>query len=165
MIRRARTDPCAFLPLILQGRAAGFSPTAAVHRELQQHLSRHRCALVEMPRDHGKTMQVCLRVIWELGNNPNLRIKIVCASEAIALDRSRFLRQQIERNPLVRQVFPRLMPAYPWQAEAFTVARRPGILGPSVMAFGVGGSSTGTRADLLVCDDIVDVTASIRPRW
>ena len=37
---------------------------------------------------------------------------------------------------------------------------RPGdVIGPSVQAFGVGEASTGTRADLLVCDDIVDVRA------
>src|SRR5262249_34147203 len=32
-------------------------------------------------------------------------------------------------------------------------------IGPSVAAFGVGAGSTGTRADLLICDDIVDVRA------
>ena len=44
-------------------------------------------------------------------------------------------------------------------AQAFTVARGPGILGPSVAAFGIGAASTGTRADLLICDDVVDVKA------
>ena len=32
-------------------------------------------------------------------------------------------------------------------------------IGPSVAAYGVGAGSTGTRADLLICDDIVDVRA------
>src|SRR5205814_4268680 len=41
----------------------------------------------------------------------------------------------------------------------FTVARPADVIGPSVAAFGVGAGSTGTRADLLVCDDIVDVRA------
>src|SRR5439155_5157016 len=31
------------------------------------------------------------------------------------------------------------------------------VIGPSVAAFGVGAGSTGTRADLLICDDVVDV--------
>ena len=31
------------------------------------------------------------------------------------------------------------------------------MIGPSVAAFGVGAGSTGTRADLLICDDVVDV--------
>jgi len=37
---------------------------------------------------------------------------------------------------------------------------RPGdVLGPSVAAISIGAGSTGQRADLLVCDDIVDVKA------
>ena len=37
------------------------------------------------------------------------------------------------------------------------------VIGPSVAALGVGSVATGTRADLLVCDDIVDVK-SLRSR-
>src|SRR5262249_57920831 len=33
------------------------------------------------------------------------------------------------------------------------------VIGPSLAAIGVGNASTGARADLLVCDDIVDVKA------
>jgi hypothetical protein len=161
MILAARGDPAAFVRMILLDPAAAAvrDPMAPVHRDLQKHLSAHRLALVELPRDHGKTTQVCLRVLWELGRNPNLRIKIVCASEAIARDRSRFLRRSVERNPQVREVFPHLRRGDLWRAEAFTVRRRPGILGPSVAAFGIGAAATGTRADLLICDDVVDVKA------
>ena len=57
----------------------------------------------------------------------------------------------------MRMVFPHLRPAGPWAAVGFTV-RRPGeVMGPSVSAVGVAGGATGTRADLLVCDDVVDV--------
>ena len=36
---------------------------------------------MELPRDDGKTTRVCPRVLWEPGRDPNLRVKIVCASE------------------------------------------------------------------------------------
>ena len=81
---RARTDPVTFLRYLLATPGV-VDPMAAIHTDLQNHLSAHRLALVELPRDHGKTTQVCLRVLWELGRAPNLRIKIVCASEAIAV--------------------------------------------------------------------------------
>ncbi len=81
MIRQARIDPSTFLRYLLMAPGVR-DPMAPVHTELQNHLSTHRHALVELPRDHGKTTQVCLRVLWELGRDPNLRIKIVCASEA-----------------------------------------------------------------------------------
>jgi predicted phage terminase large subunit-like protein len=51
----------------------------------------------------------------------------------------------------------------PWEAVRFTVRRAGQVLGPSVAGVGVGAASTGARADLLVCDDIVDVRA-IRSR-
>ena len=40
-----------------------------------------------------------------------------------------------------------------------TILRPAGVIGPSVAAFGIGAGATGTRADLLICDDIVDVKA------
>src|SRR5205085_2320295 len=52
--------------------------------------------------------------------------------------------------------FPELIPAGLWSATRFSVRRPAETIGPSVTAFGVGAASTGTRADLLICDDIVD---------
>jgi predicted phage terminase large subunit-like protein len=130
-----------------------------VHRELQAFLSSHRKALVELPRDHGKSTQVCARLIWELARDPSLRIKIVCASEKLAAERGRFIRRAIATNYWLQCVFPDLRPAEPWSDTRFTVARPANVIGPSVTAIGVGAASTGARADLLVCDDIVDVKA------
>ncbi len=132
---------------------------AAVHRDLQAFLTRHRFALVELPRDHGKSVQACVRALWELGRDPSLRIKIVCASDALAAERGRFLREAIAHNPWVRLAFPGLRPGRPWTETRFTVRRPADVIGPSVTALGVGAASTGSRADLLLCDDIVDVRA------
>lgn len=153
----ARVDPSAFIQFALRDPHGLPLVQAPVHRELQLFLTAHSRALVELPRDHGKTVQVCGRVLWELGTRPGLRVKLVCATDALTADRSRFLREQISHNPLVGVVFPHLLPGRPWMAEAFTVLRPAEVVGPSVAAFGVGTGSTGSRADLLVCDDIVDV--------
>ena len=153
----ARLDPAVFLRVCLTDPRGNPLELAPVHEELQEFLTRHRHALVELPRDHGKSTQVCGRVLWELGRNPGLRVKVVCTTEGIARDRSRFLRQTIALNPKVRRVFPHLLPSGPWAAEAFTVARPGEVIGPTVSAVGVAGGSTGNRADLLVCDDVVDV--------
>jgi phage terminase large subunit-like protein len=152
-----RADPAAFLRFCLTDPRGEPLDVAQVHEDLQDFLTAHRHALVELPRDHGKSTQVCGRVIWELGRNPGLRVKVVCATAAIARDRSRFLREQVAGNPRVRRVFPHLAPAGPWAAEAFTVRRPAEVIGPSVSAVGVAGGATGTRADLLICDDVVDV--------
>jgi hypothetical protein len=132
---------------------------ARVHRELQAFLSAQPRGLVALPRDHGKSVQIGVRLLWELGHRPGLRIKIVCATEALAAERGRFIRDHIAGNPMVRQVFPRLRASRPWEPVRFTVRRPTTVIGPSVASIGVGVRSTGARADLIVCDDVVDVTA------
>ncbi len=154
---RARLDPSAFLEFAFADSRGLPLKQADVHSEIQRFLGEQNRALIELPRDHGKSVQLCGRLIWELGRNPGLRIKLVCATDALAADRSRFLRDQIANNRRVRLAFPNLLPSTPWCAEAFTVRRPAEAIGPSVASFGVGTGSTGARADLLVCDDIVDV--------
>jgi phage terminase large subunit-like protein len=159
----AEIDPAFFIRACLTDESGNPVELAPVHEELQQFLTKHSRALVELPRDHGKSFQVCGRILWELGRNPALRVKIVCATDSIAAERSHFLRCAIAENVRLRLIFPDLRPAEPWTADAFTVERPANVIGPSVAAFGVGAGSTGTRADLLVCDDVVDVRA-IRSR-
>lgn len=155
----ARHDPNHFIRFCFVDPLGDPIRQAPIHLELQDFLSRHPKSLIELPRDHGKSFQVCARLVWELGRRPGLRVKVVCATGAIAAERSRFLRAAIEGNDGVRLVFPHLRPGKPWNADRFTVERPAEIIGPSVAAYGVGAGSTGTRADLLVCDDIVDVRA------
>jgi predicted phage terminase large subunit-like protein len=157
VIDRARRDPNLFLEACFTDAAGLPLRQAAIHRELQQFLSDERMALIELPRDHGKTLQMCGRLLWELGHNPNLRIKVVCSSEAVAAERGRYLLQALNGNERVRQVFPALESGEPWSATRFSICRPASAIGPSVTAIGVGAALTGTRADLLVCDDIVDV--------
>jgi hypothetical protein len=154
---RALVDPAAFISYCLADPRGIPLEMPEVHVELQRILSKNRHALVELPRDHGKSTQVCGRVLWELGRDPSLRVKIVCATESIAAERSRFLRDAIDNNPRLADVFPWVRATTPWAAESFTIARPSDVIGPSVAAFGVGAGSTGTRADLLICDDVVDV--------
>src|SRR5262245_1240353 len=157
VVADARHDPIRFVAHCCTDPDGRPIVQADVHRELQQFLTRSPKALVELPRDHGKTVQMCARVLWELGRNPAQRIKIVCATEAIAEERGRFLRRAIADNGRLRKVFPALRPGRPWAETRFTVVRPAEVIGPSVTTLGVGAGLTGTRADLLICDDIVDV--------
>lgn len=156
-----RDHPNSFISLIF-GHAQHFFQ-GTLHEQLQNFLTQHSRALIELPRDHGKTTQICGRILWELGRAPNLRIKIICATDIVAKERLIFLKDCIEMNPRLRFIFPKLKPGKPWSADSFSIARPAKNIGPSVAAFGLGSGSTGTRADLLICDDIVD-TRSLRSR-
>jgi phage terminase large subunit-like protein len=158
-LRRARRCPNEFIAFAFRDPSGRPLLPGRVHRQLQEFLTVHSRALIALPRDHGKSTQVCARVVWELGSKPGLRIVIVCASDSLAIERGRFLRDALQTNPRVRAVFPHLKPRQPWAAEQFTVERPAETIGPSLTALGIGSIATGLRADLLVCDDVVDVAA------
>src|SRR5262245_12868203 len=155
----ARRDPSNFVEFAFRDSRGQPFEQADVHRELQHFLSVQNRGLVELPRDHGKSVQLCIRVLWELGRRPDLRVKFVCATEALATERGRFIRQAIGQNRRVQQVFPELRPASPWTDTRFSVCRPAEAIGPSVTAVGFGAALTGARADLLICDDVVSVSA------
>src|SRR5438309_11350945 len=98
LARRSRLEPVLFATFCFTDPAGRPLRPAAIHRDLQAFLTRQPRALVELPRDHGKSVQVCIRVLWELGHNPGLRVRIVCATEALAAERGRFIRDTIQTN-------------------------------------------------------------------
>jgi len=93
------------------------------------------------------TSLILARVLWELGKNPNLLIKIVCASEEQAKKRIAFLRQHIEQNKNLKELFPHLRP-HPnlsWSTTQLFVDRSLISVDPSVEACGVLGTHTGSH--------------------
>ena len=69
-ICRSRTDPATFGAFCFVDPTGRPMRPAGIHRELQAFLSAHPRALIELPRDHGKSVQLCIRILWELGRNP-----------------------------------------------------------------------------------------------
>lgn len=141
------------------------------HRQWHALLPRKGPArvLVGAPRESAKTTQLAIsRVIWELGHNPNLRVKIITATDDLAADIVASIADQIARNPRVRQVFPKLKPASAslWpkpgaRANRLVVARESQHKDPSVSGHGVLTTGTGGRADLIIFDDVVDYRNSV----
>lgn len=128
------------------------------HDEWSEAWDTGRRVLIIAPRAHGKTTVTVLRVIWELGRNPDLRIKIACAADGRAMERLYEISQHITANPRVREVFPGLEPdpAASWSKHAIYVKRAARHRDPSISAHGITSTATGTRADLLLADDVVD---------
>src|SRR5260221_2700119 len=116
-IRQARLDPVAFAEFAFADESGGRMRLAAIHHELQAFLSIGSRALVELPRDHGKTVQVLIRIVWELGRNPNLRVLLASGSAALAGQRGPFPADAHADKPPRRPGFPHLLPAKPLRAQ------------------------------------------------
>ena len=114
--------------------------------------------IIIAPRDHGKTSQIVGRAIWELGRDPNLRIKIACASDGRAKERLFEIVQNLLYNRRVQEVFPGLLPdeEAAWNVHKIHVQRSARHRDASIEALGITSTATGGRCDLLIADDVVD---------
>ncbi len=159
LARKAREDVNVFIEFIFRFEQA------ECHVELQDHMETHRRAGIIAQRELGKTTQAIGRIIWLLGRNPNLLVKLICANDDLAVDRIIMIRDVIQRNKWCRMVFPKLKkhPGFDdWGKKSLTVNRDIFSKDSSVEACGVLTAGTGGRANILVFDDVVDFQNAIR---
>lgn len=168
LARRDINDFCKYAMTGADGRAWAQQP---FHRDWQALLPMQgpARALIVAPRESAKTSQLAVaRVIWELGRNPDLRVKIVTASDNLAADIVAAIARHIAANPRVRDVFPSLRPASQglWpkpgaQTTRLMVARKSREKDPSVAGHGILSAGVGGRADLVIFDDVCDQRTTV----
>lgn len=169
-IRAARESLAAFNAYVLRddlGRAS--LVPGKIHLSWSRHLETCRAArkypAIVAPWGHGKTEQVVIGgTLFDIGRNPQIRIKIICNSDANAQARIGSIRRYIESSEEYRRVFPDVEPdrAAGWSGHRLFLKREGHSKDPSVEAWGVGGSGVGGRADKLVFDDPVDFKNSVQ---
>lgn len=119
----------------------------------------------EAPRGHAKSLITVAFVVWSLGQDINHRIKILCANDKEAGKRLGEIKQQIEKNPLLRLCFPHLRPPAAgkgeWNKSTVLLERDLIQKDPTIEAMGIMSGALGSRATLIVLDDIVDMRNSI----
>ncbi len=124
-----------------------------IARWLEDCWERRRTRLLLMVfRNAGKSTLVGLFCAWLLMRNPDLRLLVVSAEHSLATRMTRNIRRIIERHPMVRKLLPGRLTS--WAADQLTVDRRLDHRDPSVLARGIGANITGSRADVIVCDDV-----------
>lgn len=103
-------------------------------------------------RSSGKSTIVGLFCAWVLMQNPDLRIIILAADFALAKKMVRNVKRIIERHPLTSGLKPQRRDH--WASDQFTVNRPGELRDPSMVAKGIGANITGSRADIVICDDV-----------
>lgn len=154
--RRARTDPCMFIDGLLGVRTQPFQ------RRWHELATRAKSVVIWAPIEHGKTQQLAVgRSLWKLGADPTTRGVIVSKSATQAQTILSQIRRNIEQNPWVQDVFPRLRPMMgrgaKWSDTAIRVAGASlAEKDYSLQAFGVEGPLMGARLSFAVLDDVLD---------
>lgn len=131
--------------------------TPALHLEIAAWLNQRweqgdrRLALLVF-RNAGKSTLVGIFCAWLLLHAPDLRILVLAAEHDLARKMVRNVKRIIERHPLTRTLVPQR--ADHWAADQFTVRRRLTQRDPSLLARGIAANITGSRADVVICDDV-----------
>lgn len=144
--------------------ADGRAIAPAAHHVLWLHLmcdpAIRRLLIVGTP-ESAKTTWALAYAGCHIGFFPEQPLIIAAVSGPVAETRSIALRNLVESDEFA-QTFPTVRPAAGmlWTTTKWSVAEegRPhaGRLHPTVSAYGTGGSVTGSRAQLLIADDILD---------
>lgn len=127
------------------------------------------------PRDHGKTMCVKALILHMLiqskqsniyfPNTAGTECRIVVAGETseIASRIVRVCRVYIEKNPLLRQLWPHVRPGDKWTDNLVTLARSANYSEPTIEAVGTESALASRHIDALFEEDIFTFRAMMSP--
>ncbi|MEE9303635.1 MAG: hypothetical protein V3U84_07590 [Thiotrichaceae bacterium] len=152
IIRQAAKDPNVFTETVLRDESLELLKQGEIHIVFQDFISEHTRGIVIFPREHGKTTQMIARAAWEIGNNPEIRIKIISSSDNIATGRTKAIRALLQ-TPLYQRIFPHIEPGREWADSKFSVKRKSISPESTMEGYGIRSLATGGRADLLFFDD------------
>lgn len=157
LIEKARDDFSLFFELCFKDNHNKFLRLSDFQREIIDNILNNDWKYIEVPRGHGKTTIVIAYILWKIGKNPNIRVKVVCNRDDTARARIKAIEEHIETNILYRLVFPNIIPRKGrWAKHTFQVHRDFVSPDDTCTGYGIFSSGVGGRSELLVFDDIVD---------
>jgi hypothetical protein len=113
--------------------------------------SPRRC-IIEAFRGVGKSYITCAFVVHQLLLNPDKKFMVVSASKSRADDFSTFTQRILVELPFTQHLIAKSEQR--WSKIAFDVAPAKASGSPSVKSVGITGQLTGSRADIIIADDI-----------
>lgn len=117
-----------------------------------------RCC-IQAFRGVGKSWITSAYVCHQLLLNPAMNILVVSASKTRSDDFSTFTLRLISEMPILKHLIPREEQRS--SKIAFDVGPAPAAHAPSVKSVGITGQLTGSRADLIVADDVESLNNSL----
>lgn len=103
-------------------------------------------------RGVGKSFIVCAFVVWALWRDPQLKMLIVSASKERADANSIFIKRIIDLLPFLAELKPQQ--GQRDSVISFDVGPATPDHSPSVKSVGITGQLTGSRADIIIADDV-----------
>lgn len=109
-------------------------------------------SIIEAFRGVGKSWLTAAFVVWLLLRNPQLKIMVVSASKDRSDAFSTFVKRIINELPICEHL--RTKPGQRDSMISFDVGPATPDQSPSVKSVGITGQLTGSRADIIIADDV-----------
>lgn len=163
-------DYNAFVEAVIKDQDGAPLRQGDIHRRWFAHVERCRSrnvwAGLLCPWGHGKSVNMAIAYpAWRLAQNQGLRVKVLSASDDIAVGRVSAIKNLID-NPSseYRRIFPRVKadPRRAWTSRKIYLDHPGDSPEPSLEALSVLSSRMGARADLIIFDDVVDLQNAIQ---
>lgn len=115
-------------------------------------VGKDRRFILQAFRGIGKSFITCAFVVWRLWSEPDLKFMIVSASKERADANSIFIKRIIDLLPFLHHLKPK--PGQRDSVISFDVGPAKPDHSASVKSVGITGQLTGSRADILIADDV-----------
>lgn len=151
-IEKARRHFWAFVYIVW--KSIGLPNPTPIQVDIAQYLQSLPSdrVIIQGFRGVAKSFLTCAYAVWRLWENRDLKVLIISASRDRADDNARFIKSIIRTLPFLED-----MKADKSQLDTqniFNVGGAQADISPSVKSVGITGQITGTRADLLISDDV-----------
>ena len=137
----------------------GLPEPTPIQLDISQYLQKGpRRRVVQAFRGVGKSWLTSAYVVFRLLHDPRLNVLVVSASKQRADDFSTFTLRLINEIPICQHLKPREDQRN--SKIAFDVGPAPASQAPSVVSKGITSQITGSRADLIIADDVESLNNS-----
>ena len=137
----------------------GLPEPTPIQLDIASYLQKgERRRVVQAFRGVGKSWLTSAYVVFRLLHDPRLNVLVVSASKQRADDFSTFTLRLINELPLCQHLKPREDQRN--SKIAFDVGLAPASQAPSVVSKGITSQITGSRADLIIADDVESLNNS-----
>lgn len=137
-------------------RTIGLPPPTPIQYDMA-HLLQHPPSdrlILEGFRGVAKSFITCAYAVWRLWLNPQLKVMVVSASKDRADANAVFIKRIINVVPFLDHLKPDPSKGNRDTQNLFDVAPAIPDISPSVKSVGITGQITGSRADVLISDDV-----------
>lgn len=151
-IKKAKTDFRVFVFILW--RTLGLPEPTPIQYDIAKSLM-HPLSdrfIIQGFRGVAKSYLTCAYAVWQLWKNPQIKVLVVSASKDRADANAVFVKRIITLLPFLKELLPTDKQRN--TQNVFDVGLAVPDISPSVKSVGITGQITGSRADLLIADDV-----------